>query len=445
LNPGEVAVKSSNTTYCTRYYINNGLNVVDNDTTSAGLTQDEGDYKYFDYTCYASYGWYGNIGIILEGGNDQTDKICQGDPTSANESEIPVISGRRVYRGMYYEVDTNKDSGKVEDTNGVPLYWSIGIGEGVKLGPAEAADGTPTGTADGISHDFVVSSMQTSALTGDYCTSLGVLIRTDSTFTDTNGDTVSIFQEMPNDFYCLNPYVDTSVLVSPPEAIDTASCPFNPSIAIIKRYAVTAYGLLGPPVPVSTSDGPDNCFATDTSDSYICYGYDRENGWTGYVQADIEYDLYACALDRSYYSELTANTEVNFGCVAGQSAVVRGPITLINAELTGITLDMEREMIPVAGGAAEFHAISNTCEINVTKTNFSCVTGNLDIAPPTGYTWTETNSASAWSASLNADVRGYVCNDDDGDGLMPVADPVDPTVGIYSQPIIAARNENSCP
>jgi hypothetical protein len=303
----------------------------------------------------------------------------------------------------------------------------------VKLGPLVAADGTLTGTADGISHDFVVAFMQTSALTGDYCLSLKVLLRPGSL-------SGSIFENVPNDFYCLNPYVDTSVLVSP-EAIDTTSCPFNPAIAIIDRYAVTASGLLPAiadgPVLVNTSDGPDNCFPS-TAGTNVCYGYDRENGWTGYVQADIDHTSYTCDLDRSYYSELTEDTSVDFGCDPGQSAVVRGSITLIETDLAGIALGLERQYLD-ASGVTTTYTDSLPCQINATETNFSCVTGNLAINPPDG-SW-----AGDWKVSLNVST-GYVCNDLDdseGDGVMLIADPVVP--GVYSQPVIAARNANKCP
>ena len=105
LQPSDVFVKASDAAYCSRYYTTGGTTANVTSTTSKGDTPNtaNGNYEYFDYTCYLGGGWYGNIGVLLTGGIALTDKICLGDPTSQNGWEKPVIAARRAYRGMIYK------------------------------------------------------------------------------------------------------------------------------------------------------------------------------------------------------------------------------------------------------------------------------------------------------------------------------------------------------
>ncbi len=164
LNPGEVYVKASDAAYCQRYYESGGTTtLVSGDTTSA-LSTANGDYEYFDYTCYLGGGWHGNIGILLDGGISQSDKICLGDGTIYDTSTEPdtvgtEIAARRAYRGMTYKVDDNGDM--VTDDNGDPIYYSIGIGDAVELPPPLPTSGTLA-----VSSDYSLDATQTLTLYG---------------------------------------------------------------------------------------------------------------------------------------------------------------------------------------------------------------------------------------------------------------------------------------
>ena len=488
IGPGAVAIKSSDTTYCTRYY-DDGTRVTNedgvSDTPDSNVT-DNDDYIFYDYTCYASYGWYGNIGVILEGGNQQTDKVCQGDPNATDATAQPVIAARRIYRGMYYEVDSGTASDKKE-VDSEPLYWSIGMDEGIDLG---------INGIDKVPHDFVVSSMAVSDTTGDKCTSTLVMLRNPDSKDPADPSSLlgSRFAGMATDFYCLNPHVDLDVTYtgsdgSPvnffgascgttPQDGDLCidqTCPFNPSVDIINVLKIQATNV---PI-VSTSDGPGNCFPD--GNAYVCYGYDRGgDGWTGYLQSDIVYATTACDYDRYYYDNLEdTDSDIDdvrdFVCEVSSdpqsdpvsSAVVRGPITLLsNTSLAGVSLKLKQFKLGTDGNplkdddgnpvpfpvpdpedpAGEIpNVVEGNCLINGTQTNYSCVSGNL-------YDLDLTTAGTYWTIELTAEVGGYVCNDGDGDGVITIVENIDPdddgtidSFGVYSQSIIAAQNSNKCP
>ncbi|MGP1666643.1 MAG: type IV pilus modification PilV family protein, partial [Rhodanobacter sp.] len=110
LHPGEVYVIASDAAFCARHFMAANASAGDEATpvttytTNTRLTAN-GDYEWFDYTCYLGGGWYGNIGISLAGGLENSDKICVGDPVTADAWATPVIASRRVYRGMLYKPD----------------------------------------------------------------------------------------------------------------------------------------------------------------------------------------------------------------------------------------------------------------------------------------------------------------------------------------------------
>jgi len=69
LIPGNVFIVASDAAYCARHYTIAGVTTpVTSATTTAALTS-SGDYKYFDYSCYIGGGWFGNVGVLLSGGN----------------------------------------------------------------------------------------------------------------------------------------------------------------------------------------------------------------------------------------------------------------------------------------------------------------------------------------------------------------------------------------
>jgi prepilin-type N-terminal cleavage/methylation domain-containing protein len=386
LDPGDVYVKASDAAYCHRYYYNNSGNAVDvaAATTDAEATSG-GDYKFFHYTCYLGGGWHGNIGILLAGGIQQTDKICQGDPTSEDAYADPVISARRVYRGMLYKIDGSTTSGKEEipNTNGLIRYYSVGVADQTVL--PVPIDAQPA-HFDGPEHDFVVASMAVGDTTGDKCISAGTMVRTDANFGGTDG---ALFAGVPTDFVCLNPsYVDsydTQIY-----GVDN-SCPFDPSDPPTLHYSITGNIIVVGPAEyatqvdgmnVVTSDGSGNCSLDPFAFSdvlgylgkYTCDIYDWGNGWTGYVEIKPNTDLIGCDNTRVSYSGVQQDlTEQDLSCTAGDVVYVSGSVTApMHHELLSAAIDGETGRCTV------------TYNTNTGNYDYECNTVNLDA----NNTWT---------------------------------------------------------
>jgi Tfp pilus assembly protein PilV len=456
----EVAIKSSDTTYCVKY--------------GFGETA-TGDYRYFNYTCYASFGWHGNIGIVLLGGNKQVDKFCMGDPNSTGEPSYewnpPVIGARRIYRGMYYVGCTSGDqndpiiSDGIECSpntfstaegdpshiymkDGIPLYWSVGVNGGVDIGapyiPEDNVDGQPLVEEPETdldinrplpTHDFVISKMSKNKTDGTYCVSEGVMMRPDS-------QDGKLFTGMNDDFFCLNQYnyidkvyactIDSGCYVPP-------TCPFDPSDPPIKSHTIA--GIIGTDllIPVYTSDGFEYC-TYDNTGAYQCDVYDWGNGWTGYVGVDLpplpetgpgespNLGNTVCAYDRYYYTSLfegldpLANETRDFNCISGEhsSSIVRGVITADNnTEPDAIVLRQERtyQQTDDAGNLlfdTNGQEIMQTdesftdCQLDGSSSNFSCVTADL-------------GQNTDWSVELMISSQGYVCGSE-VNNVLPLVD-----------------------
>jgi hypothetical protein len=464
LAASEVSIRSSDTTYCVQ---------------GSDFQTSNSQYIYFDYTCYASFGWHGNIGILLEGGNKQTDKFCMGDPTSTGEPDEwnpPVIGARRIYRGMYYAGCTPGDSEDplLTDTNngiscsasnfpvldpdiapddyvpppanvytkdGIPLYWSVGVNGGVDLGVPRSV--LPT-------HDFVISSMSKDKTDGTYCVTEGVMTRDpDSQVGDTLGD---LFFGMNDDFFCLNEYVDESYACSlNSECYVPPTCPFDPSDPPIERHLIT--GVSGnSDIPLYTTDGFEYCTYT-AGDSYQCEVYDWGNGWTGYVgvylppadspvlpgdppvAASNHLGNTVCDYDRVFYNQLGADEDgPSFNCTTGDgisSSIVRGMITILNNKnLNSIQIIQQREIntgtvdVPVI----ETETIPGHCEVDESESLFSCVTADLQ-------------GEQDWTIKLEVVTNGFVC--DSTNDEITLADFVFEDINTYN--ITIAGNSNGCP
>jgi hypothetical protein len=464
LTASQVAIRSSDTTYCVKY----GEGQTDTDPPQ---------YIYFDYTCYASFGWHGNIGILLEGGNKQNDKFCMGDPTSTGEPDEwnpPVIGARRIYRGMYY---VGCDSSDTDDPilgdgitcspanfppvppapdpipigyvapptppdyvyakNGIPLYWSVGVNGGVDLGVPRSV--LPT-------QDFVISSMSKDKTDGTYCVTEQVMTRDpDSKVVDTLGDR---FFGMNDDFFCLNEYVDESYACSlnsncyvPP------TCPFDPSDPPIERHLIS--GLSGDSaIPVYTSDGLEYCVYT-SGDAYQCEVYDWGNGWTGFLGVSLppgddpgtapNLGDTVCEYDRIFYSQLNDSilTGPDFNCQPGSSSVVRGTISILNNKnLTDFTITQERTVTDANGDLIPQDG-EGTCEVDGANNLFSCVTDDLQ-------------GDQDWTIKLELTTNGYVCNATDDVITLTGTDKSVPDFtfeyeDINTLQITIAGNATGCP
>lgn len=372
LTPGEIYVRASDAAFCQRYYYENGEAVlVTADTTTAQTTTPNGDYGYFHYTCYLGGGWHGNIGILLESGISQSDKICQGDPTSNNDWEQPEIAARRVYRGMSYKVaavEYNEHNELVIDT-----YYTIGIADAAQL---------PYDGSNVEGHDFVVASLSASDTEGEKCISEGIMTRDDAL--DGTAVPGSLFANNPTDFYCLNSEDKLLVDLENNPGFDIeATCPFDPSDPPSLRHQIAGTVQLRSALDnveeilssmfVNTSDGLGNCYtvtpstlSTDTySLPYVCDVYDWGNGWNGYIQVNTDFSEVSCSPYREYFSTITGDT------TATGHECQSGSITTVSGIVSGAG---NRQIESVTTSDTE-----GLCELAADGLSYSCYSGLLPI------------------------------------------------------------------
>ena len=250
LAASSVYVLASDAAYCAR--------VITNPVASTA----NGNYEYYDYTCYLGGGWYGNIGLLLTGNSvNDGDRVCLGDPNATTSGyddwKRKELAKRRVYRGMTYVrsaddynrwvVDHAANTAPVDDGVNLPLYYSKGVADGIMYpdlmrirdpggslewhyldttdGLYKAAypglNGEAVYPGRGVGHDYVVMS-STGQADADDCTI--PLTRPDSAVTDITGDGTNdvgtLFSGMPSDFICLNDeYVNPNIDPTTAEAI----------------------------------------------------------------------------------------------------------------------------------------------------------------------------------------------------------------------------------
>jgi len=362
--PGEVYVIASDAAFCHRYYIGNGGTAVNvtSSTTTALLTGSNGDYKYYDYTCYLGGGWHGNVGIILAGGISQNDKICMGDPTSNNDWEKPVIAARRAYRGMLYKHDPNnspdyKEEYTTTDADGntsvLTRYYSVGIGDSVVLPDPDDVSQKP--------HDFVLIRLAVSATAGTNCYGVspstpGPMARAD-TDTDNDGNYGDMFAGMPTDWVCLNDannnYIDDfdggvygaeSTCAYDPTDLPSELHVISGTVTVSGDEALLSNLSLAELV---TSDGPGNCNALtfgysggNYTASYSCDIYEWGNGWNGYVEFKPNTELVGCAYPRTTLTAIDTDTSnIDVSCEGGNFVHVEGGLDLPNGSVSlGITI-----------------------------------------------------------------------------------------------------------
>ena len=263
LNVGQVNVVASNAAYCTRFYNtsnkpilyeDNGdvwketdedkIALITNTSTEGMTTTTNGDYEYFDYTCYVGSGWYGNIGVYIAEPDEtrlRNIKVCMGDPGDEYALQEYVLSAYRAYRGMLYQTDGN---------GAIPTsIQSIGVAGGLELGLVNTKGSlvvklTPT-------HNFVISLLPTSA-SDSACIDRGILVRDDALPVIPDDPETGIFGRAPDDFVCLNNpqrtgdygldgYDPTTSIYSAEysDGTETITCPYDPTNQTFSRDDVT--------------------------------------------------------------------------------------------------------------------------------------------------------------------------------------------------------------
>jgi len=358
----DIYVIASDAAYCQR--------VVPSGSLSSPPTTASGDYEYYNYTCYLGGGWHGNIGFVTAGGLGLTDKVCQGDPTSLNAWEEPVIAMRRAYRGMLHQ-----------DSGGETLYYSHGIKDATDL----------TG------HDYVFTELVVTATDGSYCEgSDAPMTRDDSV----NG---SLFEGVPVDFFCLNTDADDDSLPDYLDAYDTAeydadtTCPYDPTDPPVQGHTISgvldifsAEELDLSSFEVVTSDGPGNCefvapFAATTDGyqaSYACTVYNWGTGWSGFVQIRPNSKYIYCPSDTAEFTDMSTDQSHDFGCISSNTVAIKGSISL-NVSNGSISSIVITDLLSGYDGVCSWDETSYRCllpydgdsvdlTVTVTSTDYVC-------------------------------------------------------------------------
>lgn len=185
-----VFVLSSDASYCARIFPTDANSIVPSGASGNGIK-----YRYFDYNCYVSKGWWGNIGIVRLDNPNSNNRICLGDPAvSSGETSIwskkTTLSISRGYRG-YRQIDA---SGSTTDQDN---FTTVGIGYNLSDGIVSSTySAVNLGTsADTNNHDFLIT-----VITGQgTCESSGNMILVPGNTSSSNQFTSNLGK-----FYCMS-------------------------------------------------------------------------------------------------------------------------------------------------------------------------------------------------------------------------------------------------
>ena len=312
LKADDILVIASNSAYCQRWSESGSL--------EKPPETKNGDYQYFNYSCYFGGGWFGNIGFLTSKGLKQTDKICQGDPTSLELWAQPVLALRRAYRGMLTQT---KADGSVQ-------YTSHGIKDATEM----------TG------QDFVFTYLPADQTLGSAC------VGTDGPMTRSDSAGGKLFKGVPVDFVCLNKDDDGDSLPDYLDAYDenrfTAdpSCPYDPTDPPVLSHNISgtidvlsAESLDLSAFKVVTSDGENTCalvspFSATGSGyaaKYACTVWDWGNGWDGNVQVRPNSAEVYCANATVSFAGISNDTTQNFSCTSSNLITISGSIIYLDS------------------------------------------------------------------------------------------------------------------
>lgn len=241
ISDDNVFVLSSDASYCARS-IASTLPVAPTGTSGNDIK-----YRYFDYRCYVSKGWWGNIGVVRLDNPNTNNRVCVGDPAvSTTETSLwtkkTALSISRGYRA-YRELLVNGVGSGTFDTIGM----GVSTTDGVTYTPTSIPSSDNAGTEH---HDFLIT-----LITGNgTCQSSGKMSLTSpSPFTGNQGR-----------FYCMSGQCP-SLTQSPPAPSTLIHG------TITKGTGATLSGL-------SDTD----CSSSTLTDNGANYSYSCQLNWTGF-------------------------------------------------------------------------------------------------------------------------------------------------------------------
>ncbi len=240
INDDNVFVLSSDASYCARI-IPATLPVIPANASGSSIK-----YRYFDYQCYVSKGWWGNIGIARLDSPNVNNRVCVGDPgVSQSETSIwsrkTALSVSRGYRA-YRETDTG-----VYETTGIGVSTS----DGIEYAPVKIPSAANASTEH---HDFLIT-----VITGNgSCQDSNKMNLTDpSTFTGNQGK-----------FYCMSGQCPGLTQTDPtPHTLIHGT--------ITKNTGATIAGF-----------NDSDCSSKTFTDNVTSYSYSCKLNWTGFAGAN---------------------------------------------------------------------------------------------------------------------------------------------------------------
>lgn len=152
ISDDNVFVMSSDASYCARIFPSDANSILPSGASGSAIK-----YRYFDYNCYVSKGWWGNIGVVRLDNPNSGNRVCVGDlvyPSSetslwSKKSQLSISRGYRAYR----KIDLNGSA--TDQAN----FETVGIGysliDGV-VSSSYAAVNLGT-SADANHHDFLIT------------------------------------------------------------------------------------------------------------------------------------------------------------------------------------------------------------------------------------------------------------------------------------------------
>ncbi len=296
-------------------------------------------YQYLNYSCYVGGGWYGNIGVLLDGGfgNSEHRRLCLGDPLAVDDNrpyDSPRVAIRRAYRGMALLVaEANSDPNDYVEANdvydasihtpitsdGIQYYVSVGIRD----------DSVITGQ-DMVFADLGVNSETDPDVLSLYCYDDASAPDPNPMIQDGSYDG-QLFSLQPRDFVCLN---DNDKFDTLPSALPdyyryAQYCPYDLTYPPSNRHQLVSTltfdaGSSGDSLDdmkaylsIFTSDGEDNCYVdTEESDGsdvvYRCDFYTWDSG------------VYYGAWHGAFYAKTKATAPADFACETDTYAAPSG-------------------------------------------------------------------------------------------------------------------------
>lgn len=245
INDDNVFVLSSDASYCARV-IPSTLAVAPTGASGSAIK-----YRYFEYRCYVSKAWWGNIGIARLDNPNVNNRVCVGDPAvDTGETSIwsrkTALSVSRGYRA-YRELQVNGVGTGVYDTVGIGVSTS----DGVTYTPTSIPSSTNAATEH---HDFLITVINGNGT----CQSSGNMsLSSPSPFTGDQGH-----------FYCMSGQCPGLT-----QTVTTPSTLIHGTITKGTGAAITG---------LSDTD----CGSSTLTDNGASYSYSCQLNWTGFAGSD---------------------------------------------------------------------------------------------------------------------------------------------------------------